>query len=54
LFARLTASEISSNVTHWPEHLVVEVRECTTCARRISRLIGDARRVAEVLEATAA
>jgi hypothetical protein len=54
LFARLTAAEISSNVTAWPEHLVVEVRVCATCERRISRLIGDTPHVNEVLKASAA
>ena len=38
LLARLTAADVSSLVTPWPAHLVVEVRVCAHCNRRMSRL----------------
>ena len=38
LFARLTAEDVSSLVTPWPPHLVVEVRICGNCNRQMSRL----------------
>jgi hypothetical protein len=38
LFARLTAADVSSLVTPWPPHLVVEVRVCAHCNRQMSRL----------------
>jgi hypothetical protein len=38
LFARLTAADVSSLVTPWPPHLVVEVRVCENCERKVSRL----------------
>ena len=38
LFARLTAAGVSSLVTQWPPHLVVEVRVCAHCHRPMSRL----------------
>jgi hypothetical protein len=38
LFARLTAADVSSLVTPWPPHLVVEVRVCAHCNRHMSRL----------------
>ena len=38
VFTRLTAAEVSSLVTPWPPHLVVEVRVCAHCNRRMSRL----------------
>jgi hypothetical protein len=38
LFTRLTAAELSSLVTSWPAHVVVEVRVCTNCGHQMSRL----------------
>jgi hypothetical protein len=38
LFARLTAADVSSLVTPWPPHVVVEVRVCTHCNAQMSRL----------------
>ena len=38
LFARLDAAGVSSIVTQWPSHLVVEVRVCASCQRKIPRL----------------
>ncbi len=38
LFARLTAADVSSLVTEWPPHVVVEVRVCAHCNRQMSRL----------------
>jgi hypothetical protein len=38
LFARLTAADVSSLVTPWPSHVVVEVRVCAHCNRQMSRL----------------
>ena len=38
LLARLTAADVSSLVTTWPPHLVVEVRVCAHCNRQMSRL----------------
>jgi hypothetical protein len=40
LFTRLTAADVSSLITPWPSHLVVEVRVCTKCDRKMSRLRG--------------
>lgn len=36
LFTRLTAGEVSAMVSRWPSHLVIEVRVCEGCDRRIS------------------
>ena len=41
VLARLTARDVSSIATPWPTHLVVEVRVCTSCKRRISRLTEE-------------
>ncbi len=38
LFAQFTAADVSSLVTPWPPHLVVEVRVCAHCNRQMSRL----------------
>ena len=38
LLTRLTAADVSSLVTPWPPHLVVEVRLCAHCKRPMSRL----------------
>jgi hypothetical protein len=38
LFTRLAAADVSSLVTTWPPHVVVEVRVCVHCTRRLSRL----------------
>ena len=38
LFTRLTAADVSSLVTPWPPHVVVEVRICGNCTRKMSRL----------------
>ena len=38
LFTRLTVADVSLLVTPWPPHLVVEVRICGNCKRKISRL----------------
>ncbi len=38
LFTRLTAADVSSLVTPWPAHVVVEVRICANCERKMSRL----------------
>jgi hypothetical protein len=40
LFARLSATDVASLATHWPAHLVVEVRLCASCGRKISTLKG--------------
>ena len=38
LFARMTAADLSSLVTPWPAHVVIEVRICANCKRKVSRL----------------
>ena len=38
LFTRLAAADVSSLVTTWPPHIVVEVRVCVHCNRQMSRL----------------
>ena len=38
LFTRLSAADVSSLVTPWPPHVVVEVRICENCNRKMSRL----------------
>jgi hypothetical protein len=40
---RLTAADVSSLVTPWPPLVVVEVRVCVHCMRRLSRLQHTAR-----------
>ena len=52
LLARLTAADVSSLVTTWPPHLVVEVRVCAHCNRQMSRLHHTVR--AEVVKASQA
>ncbi len=47
LCARLTAEQVSSLVTLWPSHLVVEVRVCAGCKRQVSRLSRATSAVAE-------
>jgi hypothetical protein len=37
LFIRLTAVELASVLTSWPEQMVIEVRSCAHCDRRMSR-----------------
>ena len=49
LFARLAVEEVSPIAIPWPPHLVVEVRVCANCKRRISRLI-DGTQQAKVKE----
>jgi hypothetical protein len=44
VFTRLTAADVSSLVTPWPPHAVVEVRVCVHCMRRLSRLQHTVRR----------
>ena len=38
LFTRLTAADVSSLVNPWPAHLVIEVRICGNCKRKVSQL----------------
>jgi hypothetical protein len=38
LFMRLTAADVSSLVNPWPPQIVVEVRICGNCNRKMSRL----------------
>ena len=54
LFARLDATEITPNVTPWPDHLIVEVRVCVACERPIARLVEKSRLVKGVLQGIAA
>jgi hypothetical protein len=55
LFKRLTAGEISANVSRWPSHLVVEVRICEACERRVSCIAEAVPQAREIeLEAVAA
>jgi hypothetical protein len=54
LFARLIAREITPNVTSWPGHLVVEVRVCAGCERRIARLAEESRQVKKTPQGIAA
>ena len=42
LFARLGVEEVSAIATPWPPQVVVEVRVCVGCERRISRLVEAA------------
>ena len=42
LSARLTGEQISSLVTLWQAHLVVEVRVCAGCKRQVARLCDGA------------
>jgi hypothetical protein len=37
LFARLSAADVSSFVTPWPPDVVVEIRVCAHCNRKMSR-----------------
>lgn len=43
LVQRLAPEEVASHVTSWPAHLAVEVRECSRCARGISRVDRESR-----------
>jgi hypothetical protein len=43
VFTRLTAADVSSIVTPWPSHAVIEVRICASCNRQMSRLQQDVR-----------
>jgi hypothetical protein len=54
LFARLAAQEITPNVTRWPDHLIVEVRVCAACERRIARLVAKSGLIKGVLQGIAA
>jgi hypothetical protein len=45
LFARLSATDVASLATPWPAHLIVEVRLCVSCGRKISRLVKQATQV---------
>jgi hypothetical protein len=54
LFARLDAMEITPNVTSWPDHLIVEVRVCLACERKIARLVEKSRLVKGALQWIAA
>jgi hypothetical protein len=38
MFARLSFEDVRAIVTTWPAHVVVEVRFCRVCGRRLSRL----------------
>ena len=38
LFTRLTAAQVAPLVDPWPAHVVIEVRICGNCKRKVSRL----------------
>jgi hypothetical protein len=42
MFGRLSFEGVRAIVTTWPAHVVVEVRFCMVCGRRLSRLAGAA------------
>ena len=38
LFAQLSGADLSALVTPWPPHVVVQIRSCSHCGRKLSRL----------------